>query len=583
MHGSERGSVRRSVRVAVALVALPALIVAGVTAAHAEQTATRASKLVGQVTRTKGDVTVGRGIPVAKKRNLRAGDFVATGANGEAKLSLERKRWKCAVFSNTQLRVVPSENVPLQIINGNKADLACATSPRFRQLESVKGPKGHFKALIRDPVFSISVRRNRALVKVSRGSLVLIGRSGLRGGVVIARKQQSVVPPGGDPLGVRPYHPTTQERAAFSRLESTLPAVHDTTPPTTTVLAAPPSPTAQTSATFVFRANEAGASFSCSLDGATFRFCRSPATFVGLDSGRHRLSVRATDLEGNTGKPVTRTWTVKGAGRVRFRQIIARNATDVRLDVDAEGRALVTYRSGGSIRRVLAWGAVNALPPTQGRDQVNFVLRYGADPVRNVCGPYSGPPLAWLVVACTAPDGTNWALQSFQQGLRNYGVDPTPYQAAWQLWLSHWSGPLAQLEVRTDWAYRRFDHLYGRLTYLGRPVHGFQSTSSGRPLDSFGRNIYVDTFDSIYGSGWKRENSFLSHRPTGAFCYGFFPHGAHPPGVGTRYRATAIGPGVTPLVSWEGPAPGPFDAARDQTANLEQKQLFAGDKLCAVS
>jgi hypothetical protein len=138
------------------------------------------------------------------------------------------------------------------------------------------------------------------------------------------------------------------------------------------------------------------------------------------------------------------------------------------------------------------------------------------------------------------------------------------------------------LEVKTDWTYRKFDHLYGRLTYKGQPVHGFRSTSSGRPLDPFGRNIYVDTLDSAYGPGWKRENSFLAHRPTGVFCYGFFPHAGRPPGTGTRYRATVIGPGVTPIVSWEGPAPGPYDAAKDEVANAEQRKLFAGDKLCGT-
>jgi len=41
------------------------------------------------------------------------------------------------------------------------------------------------------------------------------------------------------------------------------------------------------------------------------------------------------------------------------------------------------------------------------------------------------------------------------------------------------------------------------------------------PLDSYGRNVFVDTFGSAYGPGWKRENSFLTHGPGGAFCYGF--------------------------------------------------------------
>ena len=87
-------------------------------------------------------------------------------------------------------------------------------------------------------------------------------------------------------------------------------------------------------------------------------------------------------------------------------------------------------------------------------------------------------------------------------------------------------------------------------------MHGFRSTAGGNPLDTFGRNLYVDTFNSAYGPGWKRENSFLMHKGTGTFCYGFYPHGSHPIGKGERYRATIIGPGVTPDVMWQGNALG---------------------------
>jgi hypothetical protein len=107
-------------------------------------------------------------------------------------------------------------------------------------------------------------------------------------------------------------------------------------------------------------------------------------------------------------------------------------------------------------------------------------------------------------------------------------------------------------------------------------VYGFKSTAQGNPLDTFGRNLYLDTFDSAYGAGWRRENSFLAQRPNGAFCYGFYPHGSRPPGKGTHYRATVIGPGVTPDVMWEGDPPGPFDRAREKQANAQQRQLFAG-------
>jgi hypothetical protein len=132
--------------------------------------------------------------------------------------------------------------------------------------------------------------------------------------------------------------------------------------------------------------------------------------------------------------------------------------------------------------------------------------------------------------------------------------------AAAELSASHWSGELPKLEVWLDYKYAKWQHLFGRLTYNGQGVYGFKATSRGNPLDSHGRNLYLDTLNSHYGGGWRRENSFLTHNPTGAFCYGFFPHkGA--PGVGERYRLSVQGPGVTPIVSWEGDALPGYDAA----------------------
>jgi len=98
------------------------------------------------------------------------------------------------------------------------------------------------------------------------------------------------------------------------------------------------------------------------------------------------------------------------------------------------------------------------------------------------------------------------------------------------------------------------------------------------PLDSFGRNIYVDTFNSAYGAGWRRDNSFLTHKVKGSFCYGFFPHSSHPAGKGVRYRATAEGPGVAPDVMWQGTSPGAYDKAADAAANDAIKGL--GDPKC---
>jgi hypothetical protein len=275
-------------------------------------------------------------------------------------------------------------------------------------------------------------------------------------------------------------------------------------------------------------------------------------------------------------------------------QLIDRDATTLSLKVNQQGLALLTYKARGKQKHVLAWGAINALPPTPGREQVKFSLDYAGGwgafrkqvwkGFRDACQPYDGPDLSWLVTACKAPDGSYWAVQSWQKMLPNVGLDSTSWmQSAWELHLSHWSGELPVLDVHVDWAYRRYDHLYGSYTYLGRPIFGYKVTRTGAPLDTWARNIYVDTFNSAYGPGWKRENSFLSHNPTGTFCYGFYPgqNNSHrPAGTGTYYRATAIGPGVTPDPFWQSAAPGAYDRTTDLQANDQERTLFAGDHLC---
>jgi hypothetical protein len=207
-----------------------------------------------------------------------------------------------------------------------------------------------------------------------------------------------------------------------------------------------------------------------------------------------------------------------------------------------------------------------------------FARNYWKKGFGGSCGRYDGPELPWLVTACKAPDGSYWAVQSWQRMLPNYGVRPTPAQSAWEVHLSHWTGALPVLKIDTDWAWHRWEHLYGTFTYDGAPVFGFSSTSKGMPLDSFGRNLYVDTFDSAYGSDWMRENSFLTHKNNGVFCYSLNPRAGHPAGNGKKCRATIMGPGVTPDVAWEGVSPGAYDEAADAEANTQIAALH--DRLC---
>ena len=267
------------------------------------------------------------------------------------------------------------------------------------------------------------------------------------------------------------------------------------------------------------------------------------------------------------------------------------SVTNLTLGVNAKGEAMLTYTAGGKLKHVLAWGGVNAIPPTRSRPQTKFSLDYSGGYGRHhltlywqtadwVCLPYDGPALAWEVAACKAPDGSYWAVQAWQRALPDLGAQPSAPQSAWELHLSHWTGATPVLSITVDWSYRRFAHLFGTYTYGGLGEYGFSSTETGAPLDSYGRNIYVDTFDSAYGPGWMRENSFLTHGPNGSFCYGLYPHGSRPAGAGTKYRATVIGPGVAPDVMWQGDGVGPYDATADATANAAQKAL--GDPHCAV-
>jgi hypothetical protein len=289
------------------------------------------------------------------------------------------------------------------------------------------------------------------------------------------------------------------------------------------------------------------------------------------------------------------------AGPAAASKIIAGNASRIQLAVDSRGKALVTYLDGGRVRHLVAWGAVDArvrAATPDGPQQVKFSLDYSGGwgkfhrPVwktfANACRPYDGPALVWFVGGCKAPDGSYWALQSWQTRLPDLGFAPwLAAQSQWWLHLSHWNGPLAKLEVYTDWVHRRrFQELFGRLTYDGVGVRGFGTTNYGNPTDAYGRLLYLDTYNSSYGPGWLRENSFVSHGPPGMFCYGFFPHNpwvggyAHPrgipnrkrgPGTGELYRITVTGPGVTPDLMWQGPGLHPYNRRNPSDVRLERQ------------
>jgi hypothetical protein len=276
------------------------------------------------------------------------------------------------------------------------------------------------------------------------------------------------------------------------------------------------------------------------------------------------------------------------------------------LKVNAAGVALVEFRQPGTgVRHVMVWGAINALPhPTDSSAvQQAFKLDYSGGwksrhdsdywrRFRNVCGAYDGPALPLLVAACKAPDGSYWALQMWQRNLPMRGFAPwTAVQRENEVHVSHWTGALPVLEVYRHWTYGRTKQgFFGRLTYDGQPVYGTRSPSA-RVGDHWARNVYIDSFNSSYGKGWRHDTAITTHVRSGGFCYTFVaqrpPKGypsvkANGNGLGAKYRVTVMGPGVTPIVRWEGDRLGNYDPAKDTQINQTFDGMLAGDQKCAA-
>jgi hypothetical protein len=253
---------------------------------------------------------------------------------------------------------------------------------------------------------------------------------------------------------------------------------------------------------------------------------------------------------------------------------------------------------------VLASGAINALPhPGEpAAPQQQFKLDYAGGwgshhnasywkTLRNACKPYDGPSLPFFVAGCDAPDGSYWALQSWQRNLPMRGFEPwTGAQKASELHLSHWSGPLPVLEIYRHWTYGGAQQgFFGRLMYNGAPVYGTRS-SSASVTDTWARNIYIDVYNSDYGPGWRHDTAISTHPGNGGFCYSFVPQAPpagypssrpHGNGLGEQYRVSVIGPGVTPIVQWVGSRLGAYQPSLNAGLTATFDQILDGDAHCA--
>jgi Tol biopolymer transport system component len=85
----------------------------------------------------------------------------------------------------------------------------------------------------------------------------------------------------------------------------------DKTAPDTTIGSGPSGTVSSTTASFSFSSSEAGSTFECSRDAASFTACTSPKSYSSLTQGNHTFRVRAIDKTGNTdASPASRSWFV---------------------------------------------------------------------------------------------------------------------------------------------------------------------------------------------------------------------------------------------------------------------------------
>ena len=84
--------------------------------------------------------------------------------------------------------------------------------------------------------------------------------------------------------------------------------------------------------------------------------------------------------------------------------------------------------------------------------------------------PYTGPLLVGLVAACTAPDGSYWAVQSWQRLLPMRGIAPcAPAVGAFGSTSRTGAGRSHMLDVSQNWTYDgTWTGLFGHMTYGGR-------------------------------------------------------------------------------------------------------------------
>ena len=206
-----------------------------------------------------------------------------------------------------------------------------------------------------------------------------------------------------------------------------------------------------------------------------------------------------------------------------------------RLTVTSDGTAQITWREAGRRRVAIVRGN-------------RIAYRRHVVPARG--GRKVTPSVAYGVAEVVLPDGTHYALQRIRR-LGQFGRRGAP-----ELRFARWRGAQPSLSLTGEWAYNgRLPRICGTATYHGRPFFGGAHTLGGRPLDAFGRNVYIDV---LRPDGWFRIMGVLT-RPRG---FALLIRDAA--WRGSRYRALVPGPNIdgdlAPDVTASAPLPAPGTA-----------------------
>jgi membrane peptidoglycan carboxypeptidase len=180
----------------------------------------------------------------------------------------------------------PHRSIPMTNVHGIK--VAGATFPALIWHDYMRTAKGSFCGKFPKPVEPAELHPYCGRLSATRHCAP---RS--EGGVVQTVPDAPVEATGGQP------QPTATEPAPVPI-------------PDTAVLAGPPAQTAARSAVFKFKSQgEKSDGYQCSIDGAPFSDCSSPATYSHLGPGQHVFSVSALSPAGDPDEsPASYRWTV---------------------------------------------------------------------------------------------------------------------------------------------------------------------------------------------------------------------------------------------------------------------------------